>query len=67
MASLGLGMAVGDVSVSLGTSGVAAAIAENPVYDLTGAISGFADCTATICRSPAPSTVRAFWTPVAPP
>ena len=27
------------------TSGVAAAIAENPVYDLTGAISGFADCT----------------------
>ncbi|PWG59871.1 xylulokinase [Bifidobacterium catulorum] len=45
MASFGLGMAVGDVSVSLGTSGVAAAIAENPVYDLTGAISGFADCT----------------------
>ncbi|OZG68651.1 xylulokinase [Bifidobacterium eulemuris] len=45
MAALGLGMAVGDVSVSLGTSGVAAAIAQNPVYDLTGAISGFADCT----------------------
>ena len=45
MASLGLGMAVGDVSVSLGTSGVAAAVAERPVYDLTGAISGFADCT----------------------
>ncbi|PLS30543.1 xylulose kinase [Bifidobacterium margollesii] len=45
MASFGLSMGVGDVSVSLGTSGVAAAIAENPVYDLTGAISGFADCT----------------------
>lgn len=45
MASLGLGMSVGDVSISLGTSGVAAAIAERPVYDLTGAISGFADCT----------------------
>ena len=45
MASLGLGMAVGDVSVSLGTSGVAAAISENPTYDLTGAVSGFADCT----------------------
>ncbi|MBT1165753.1 xylulokinase [Bifidobacterium simiarum] len=45
MASFGLSMSVGDVSVSLGTSGVAAAIAENPVYDLTGAISGFADCT----------------------
>lgn len=45
MAALGLGMAVGDVSISLGTSGVAAAIAKNPVYDLTGAVSGFADCT----------------------
>ncbi|NMN00451.1 xylulose kinase [Bifidobacterium sp. DSM 109958] len=45
MASLGLGMGVGDVSISLGTSGVAAAIAENPTYDMTGAISGFADCT----------------------
>ncbi|KFI95718.1 xylulokinase [Bifidobacterium stellenboschense] len=45
MAALGLGMGVGDVSISLGTSGVAAAIAENPVYDLTGAVSGFADCT----------------------
>lgn len=38
-------MAVGDVSISLGTSGVAAAISENPTYDLTGAVSGFADCT----------------------
>jgi xylulokinase len=45
MASLGLGMTIGDVSISLGTSGVAAAIAEKPVHDLTGAISGFADCT----------------------
>lgn len=45
MASLGLGMAVGDVSVSLGTSGVAAAISEKPVYDLDGSVSGFADCT----------------------
>ena len=49
MASLGLGMSVGDVSVSLGTSGVAAAISENPTYDLTGAVSGFADCTGTTC------------------
>ena len=45
MASLGLGLEVGDVSISLGTSGVAAAIAQNPTYDMTGAISGFADCT----------------------
>ncbi|PAU69388.1 xylulose kinase [Bifidobacterium italicum] len=45
MAALGLGMAVGDVSVSLGTSGVAAAVSETPVVDTTGSVSGFADCT----------------------
>ncbi|TCD54017.1 xylulose kinase [Alloscardovia theropitheci] len=45
MAALGLGMGSGDVSVSLGTSGVAAAVSEQPAYDLTGAIAGFADCT----------------------
>ena len=45
MAALGLGMAVGDVSVSLGTSGVAAAVSEQPVRDLSGSVSGFADCT----------------------
>ena len=67
MASLGLGMAVGDVSISLGTSGVAAAISENPTYDLTGAVSGFATAPGTTCRWPAPSTVRASSTPAAPP
>ena len=45
MAALGLGMKAGDVSVSLGTSGVAAAVSNSPAYDLTGAIAGFADCT----------------------
>ena len=45
MASFGLGMGVGDVSVSLGTSGVTAAISQRPTYDPTGAVSGFADCT----------------------
>ena len=35
----------GGCNISLGTSGVAAAISENPTYDLTGAVSGFADCT----------------------
>ncbi|WP_018143854.1 xylulokinase [Alloscardovia criceti] len=45
MAALGLGMSSGDVSVSLGTSGVAAAVSDTPAYDLTGAITGFADCT----------------------
>ncbi|KFI59606.1 xylulokinase [Bifidobacterium gallicum DSM 20093 = LMG 11596] len=45
MAALGLGMTEGDVSISLGTSGVAAAVSATPVYDPTGAVSGFADCT----------------------
>lgn len=45
MASLGLNMGVGDVSISLGTSGVAAAISPVPAYDMTAAVTGFADCT----------------------
>ena len=45
MASLGLNMGVGDVSISLGTSGVAAAVSSAPVYDLTASVTGFADCT----------------------
>ncbi|WP_300765830.1 FGGY family carbohydrate kinase [uncultured Bifidobacterium sp.] len=45
MASLGLPMTVGDVSISLGTSGVAAAISPSPAYDMTAAVTGFADCT----------------------
>ena len=63
MASLGLGMSVGDVSVSLGTSGVAAAISENPTYDLTGSPTA----PATTCHWPAPSTDRAFLTPAVQP
>ncbi len=45
MASLGLSMDVGDVSISLGTSGVAAAISPIPSYDMTASVTGFADCT----------------------
>lgn len=45
MASLGLSMSVGDVSISLGTSGVAAAISPVPAYDMTASVTGFADCT----------------------
>ncbi len=45
MASFGLGMSVGDISISLGTSGVAAAISSTPAYDMTGAVTGFADAT----------------------
>ncbi|MBW3091862.1 xylulose kinase [Bifidobacterium sp. 82T10] len=45
MASLGLNMGVGDVSISLGTSGVAAAVSPVPAYDMTASVTGFADCT----------------------
>lgn len=44
-AALGLGLVPGDVVVSIGTSGVASAIAEDPVADGTGAVTGFADAT----------------------
>jgi xylulokinase len=42
-AALGLGMGRGDVSVSLGTSGVVAALAAAPVADPSGLVAGFAD------------------------
>ncbi|MGY2704343.1 xylulokinase [Nocardioides sp. HB32] len=44
-AALGLGAVSGDVIVSIGTSGVACAVAEKPVGDVTGAVAGFADAT----------------------
>ena len=44
-AALGLGAVAGDVVVSIGTSGVACAVAEQPVGDVTGAVAGFADAT----------------------
>ncbi|RBP99151.1 xylulokinase [Bifidobacterium xylocopae] len=45
MTALGLSMDVGDVSLSLGTSGVAAAVSPAPVYDMSAAVTGFADAT----------------------
>ncbi|MDR1448474.1 MAG: xylulose kinase [Candidatus Ancillula sp.] len=44
-AALGLGLKTGEVSISLGTSGVVAAVSSTPTIDETGAINGFADCT----------------------
>lgn len=44
-AALGLGLGAGDVSVSIGTSGVVAAVSETPVRDATGLVAGFADAT----------------------
>jgi xylulokinase len=44
-AALGLGAEPGDVVVSIGTSGVACAVAERPAHDASGAVAGFADGT----------------------
>ncbi len=42
-AALGLGLASGDVAVSLGTSGTAYAVSDRPTADASGAVAGFAD------------------------
>ncbi|MFT4085514.1 MAG: xylulokinase [Nocardioides sp.] len=44
-AALGLGAGPGDVVVSIGTSGVACAVAEAPTADPSGIVAGFADAT----------------------
>ena len=44
-AALGLGLEVGDVSLSLGTSGVVAAVTGVQSHDASGLVSGFADAT----------------------
>jgi xylulokinase len=44
-AALGLGAEPGDVIVSIGTSGVACAVATVPAADPTGTVAGFADAT----------------------
>ena len=44
-AALGLEMGVGDVSISIGTSGVVAAVTGVPAADPSGTIAGFADAT----------------------
>jgi xylulokinase len=44
-ASLGLGLAPGDVAVSVGTSGTVFTVSEVPVADPAGIVAGFADAT----------------------
>ncbi|MGD7003592.1 xylulokinase [Corynebacterium halotolerans] len=44
-AALGLCLGAGDVSVSIGTSGVAAAAVPGSVHDESGLVTGFADAT----------------------
>ncbi len=44
-AALGLGLAPGEVAVSIGTSGTVYTVAERPTADATGDVAGFADAT----------------------
>jgi xylulokinase len=44
-AALGLGLALGEVAVSIGTSGTAYAVAGQPAADESGLVAGFADAT----------------------
>lgn len=44
-AALGIGLAAGDVAVSIGTSGTVFASTGDPTHDPTGAVAGFADAT----------------------
>jgi len=44
-AALGLGMGAGDVAISIGTSGVVSAVADQPSADASGLVNGFADAT----------------------
>ena len=44
-AALGVGAGLGDVVVSIGTSGVVCAVADVPAADPTGTVAGFADAT----------------------
>lgn len=44
-AALRLGLAPGDVAVSLGTSGTVFCVSDGPTADPTGAVAGFADAT----------------------
>ena len=44
-AALGLGLAVGQACLSIGTSGVVSAVSETPTADPSGLVTGFADAT----------------------
>ncbi|MBX3314095.1 MAG: xylulokinase [Actinobacteria bacterium] len=44
-AALGLGLRVGDLALSLGTSGTAFTVSDRPTADASGAVAGFADAS----------------------
>jgi xylulokinase len=56
-AALGLGLAAGDVAVSLGTSGTVFGVTDTAVEDPTGTVAGFADATGA--RLPIVTTLNA--------
>ena len=56
-AALGLGLAPGDMVISLGTSGTAYSVSRTPTSDPTGAVAGFADATG--CHLPLVCTLNA--------
>ncbi len=43
--ALGIGLGVGDVAMSIGTSGTAYAVSSTPTADASGAVAGFADAS----------------------
>lgn len=44
-AAFGLGMRVGDVAISIGTSGVVSAVSDTPTADASGTVASFADAS----------------------
>ena len=48
--ALGIGLEVGQTLISLGTSGVVAAVSETPTTDASGLVAGFADATGAGAR-----------------
>ncbi|GAA1493838.1 xylulokinase [Curtobacterium herbarum] len=56
-AALGLGLAAGDVAVSLGTSGTVFGVTDTAIEDPSGTVAGFADATGS--RLPIVTTLNA--------
>ena len=56
-AALGLALTPGETSISLGTSGVVAAVASQPIVDRSGVVNVFADATG--CWLPLTATLNA--------
>jgi xylulokinase len=63
-AALGVGLAVGDVAISLGTSGTVYTVSATPTADKSGAVAGFADATGRflplVCTLNATQVTEAF-------